>query len=41
VVGGGGWGVQVLNDQIYVYGGHAQPLSNEVWTLKLPTDFFL
>jgi hypothetical protein len=26
----------VLSDELYVWGGHAQPLSNEVWKLSLP-----
>ena len=30
----------VLHDSIYVYGGHAQPLSNEVWRLTLPPNYF-
>ena len=30
----------VLNDRIYVAGGHAQPLSMEVWSLHVPRDWF-
>ena len=26
--------------QLFVYGGHAQPLSSEVWRLDLPAGFF-
>lgn len=29
----------VLRDKIWVVAGHAQPLSNEVWTLELPPDW--
>lgn len=29
----------VFEDKIWVAGGHAQPLSNEVWSLFLPADF--
>ncbi|MCA9176103.1 MAG: galactose oxidase [Planctomycetales bacterium] len=30
----------VFRDQLWVAGGHAQPLSNEVWALHLPADYF-
>ena len=26
----------VFQDKLYVAGGHAKPLSNEVWSLELP-----
>jgi hypothetical protein len=29
----------VFKDRIWVAGGHAKPLSNEVWSLQLPRDF--
>ena len=29
----------VLHDKIWIAGGHAQPLSSEVWSLDLPKDF--
>ncbi len=29
----------VFQDKICVAGGHAQPLSSEVWSLELPRDF--
>ena len=29
----------VFKDQIFVAGGHAKPLSNEVWSLELPKDW--
>ena len=30
----------VFQDKIWVAGGHAQPLSNEVWSLEIPKDWF-
>jgi hypothetical protein len=30
----------VLQDKIWVAGGHAQPLSSEVWSLQVPRDWF-
>ncbi|MGL4465415.1 MAG: Kelch repeat-containing protein [Planctomycetia bacterium] len=30
----------VFKDRLWVAGGHAQPLSNEVWSLFLPPDYF-
>jgi hypothetical protein len=27
------------DDKIWIAGGHAQPLSNEVWSLSLPPDW--
>lgn len=30
----------VFQDKIWVAAGHAMPLSQEVWSLELPTDFF-
>ncbi len=29
----------VHRDRIFVAGGHARPLSNEVWSLQLPADW--
>jgi hypothetical protein len=29
----------VMKDKIWLYGGHARPLSSEVWSLKLPDDW--
>ena len=29
----------VFDDRLWVVAGHAMPLSNEVWSLKLPADF--
>jgi hypothetical protein len=29
----------VLHDKLWVAGGHARPLSSEVWSLALPEDF--
>jgi hypothetical protein len=31
--------VFVFQDQLWVAGGHARPLSNEVWSLSLPADW--
>jgi len=31
--------VYVLDDKLWIAGGHAKPLSNEVWSLELPVDF--
>jgi hypothetical protein len=30
----------VFQDRIWLAGGHARPLSNEVWSLQVPPDFF-
>jgi hypothetical protein len=30
----------VHNGKIWVAGGHAKPLSSEVWSLRIPPDFF-
>jgi hypothetical protein len=30
----------VFEDKLWVLGGHAAPLNNEVWSLELPADFF-
>jgi hypothetical protein len=30
----------VFQDRIWVAGGHAQPLSSEVWSLEVPKDWF-
>ena len=30
----------VFQDKIWVAGGHAQPLSSEVWSLEVPKDWF-
>jgi len=30
----------VFQDKIWIAGGHAQPLSNETWSLFLPKDYF-
>lgn len=30
----------VFQDKIYLAGGHAMPLSNEVWSLEIPPDWF-
>jgi hypothetical protein len=32
--------VWVFRDKLWIGGGHAKPLSNEVWSLFLPTDVF-
>jgi hypothetical protein len=32
--------VFVFQDKLWVAGGHAKPLSSEVWYLSLPTNFF-
>jgi hypothetical protein len=29
----------VFRDKIWVAGGHAQPLSNDVWSLEMPRDW--
>jgi len=31
--------VFVMHDKLWIAGGHAQPLSNEVWSLGLPKDW--
>jgi hypothetical protein len=31
----------VFKDKLWIAGGHAKPLSNEVWSLHLPPDFFV
>jgi hypothetical protein len=31
--------VFVFRDKLWVAGGHARPLSNEVWSLRLSEDF--
>lgn len=30
----------VFQDKIFIAGGHAQPLSSEVWSLDVPADYF-
>jgi hypothetical protein len=30
----------VFRDRLWVAGGHAQPLSSEVWSLEVPRDWF-
>jgi hypothetical protein len=30
----------VFHDKLWIAGGHAKPLSNEVWSLYLPPNFF-
>ena len=30
----------VFDDRLWVAGGHARPLSGEVWSLHVPGDFF-
>jgi hypothetical protein len=30
----------VFKDKIWIAGGHAQPLSSEVWSLEIPPDWF-
>ena len=30
----------VFKDRIWVAGGHAQPLSSEVWSLEVPKNWF-
>ena len=30
----------VFQDKIWVAGGHAQPLSSEVWSLEVPKEWF-
>ena len=30
----------VFQDKIWVVGGHAQPLSSEVWSLQVPDSWF-
>jgi hypothetical protein len=30
----------VFQDKIWIAGGHAQPLSSEVWSLDFPPDWF-
>ena len=30
----------VFQDKIWVAGGHARPLSNEVWSLHVPPNYF-
>jgi hypothetical protein len=30
----------VFHDRLWVAGGHARPLSSEVWSLSLPENFF-
>jgi hypothetical protein len=30
----------VFKDKLWIAGGHAQPLSNEVWSLDVPPDYF-
>jgi hypothetical protein len=30
----------VFQDKIWVAGGHAQPLSSEVWSLEVPESWF-
>ena len=30
----------VFRDKLWIAGGHAKPLSNEVWSLHLSPDFF-
>jgi hypothetical protein len=32
--------VFVFQDKLWIAGGHAKPLSNEVWSLFLPKNFF-
>jgi hypothetical protein len=32
--------VFVFQDKLWVAGGHAQPLSSEVWSLDVPADWF-
>jgi hypothetical protein len=29
----------VFQDRLWIAGGHAKPLSREVWTLQLPADW--
>jgi hypothetical protein len=31
--------VLVFQDKLWLLGGHARPLSNEVWSLSLPVDW--
>ena len=31
----------VFQDKLWIAGGHAKPLSNEVWSLHLRQDFFV
>ena len=30
----------VMDDQIWVAGGHATPLNSEVWSLNIPQEWF-
>ena len=32
--------VFVKDDKLWIAGGHAQPLSSEVWSLDIPKDYF-
>ena len=37
---GTGFPIDRFHDRLWVAGGHAQPLSSEVWSLHVPPDWF-